>query len=701
MKNNVTSCIEHNKCVGCKACEDACAVNAISFKEDKEGFFYPDVDDEKCVNCGRCLETCPVNIQTKPLEDKPKCFSAWSKTDKVRNESTSGGFFYELSREILQDNGVVIGARYSEDYKRIYHAEAGNIEELKDLMGSKYAQSDTGGIFKIIEGHLRNNRKVLFAGTPCQCAGVHRYIEGKKLSENLYLMDFVCYAIYSPLVYRKWLEELECQEKSKICRLRFKSKKFGWENRYVEIEFENGTTKYQSDLKGEDLFIEGIEDSDLYQRLSCFNCQFREEFHRNSDFTVGDFWGIKSQTEYDMFKGISFAIANSSKAVSMIKRLHKSMVIRPCDVSDIKHGNPNMIVNPVLQAEKRKMFFTNLRNNSFSKSLNKVIKKRRTKKPSEFNELLKILFDKNVDTFKYVYYNYFCKNVVRNGLAKVIPYKNSIICLDKNSKLILEGFRNFNIGVNKLHGSKAETYLRLSRDATMLLKHGADLCYGTTVEIWENAELEAGYFSANTGTVIGVDYRMNFGEYVGFGRNNKVYDSDFHAMLTSSGAVANKPNKTEIGSHVWITSNNTILSGSIIGDNSVIGSGNHINYCVPPNSFVRDNKVLQFTGWWSERSNMKGEILVRDKKLILVGFGKEGKAFFSKNKKQVEAIIDNHSNSQLTVSFKEFIKEKKFIDQDEAFVICSSKYFDELYQMVRERYPDALIVSNNQFFSKE
>lgn len=67
-----------------------------------------------------------------------------------------------------------------------------------------------------------------------------KYLEGKVNLDNLYLMDFVCYSIYSPLVYQRWLEEMEEQEGSPISKLRFKSKKYGWENRYLEIEFANG-----------------------------------------------------------------------------------------------------------------------------------------------------------------------------------------------------------------------------------------------------------------------------------------------------------------------------------------------------------------------------------------------------------------------------------------------------------------------------
>ena len=95
----------------------------------------------------------------------------------------------------------------------------------------------------------------------------------------------------------------------------------------------------------------------MYQRHSCYNCLFREESHRAADFTVGDFWGLEGQTEYDLFKGISFVIVNSTKADALLKKLNKAMVIRRCELDDIKKGNPNIIENPILQKDKREKFF--------------------------------------------------------------------------------------------------------------------------------------------------------------------------------------------------------------------------------------------------------------------------------------------------------------------------------------------------------
>ena len=40
------------ECCGCNACGDICPRNAISFKTDEEGFWYPVIDNEKCIDCG-------------------------------------------------------------------------------------------------------------------------------------------------------------------------------------------------------------------------------------------------------------------------------------------------------------------------------------------------------------------------------------------------------------------------------------------------------------------------------------------------------------------------------------------------------------------------------------------------------------------------------------------------------------------------
>ena len=43
-----------SECCGCNACGDICPKDAITFQTDKEGFWYPEVNDTLCVNCHLC-----------------------------------------------------------------------------------------------------------------------------------------------------------------------------------------------------------------------------------------------------------------------------------------------------------------------------------------------------------------------------------------------------------------------------------------------------------------------------------------------------------------------------------------------------------------------------------------------------------------------------------------------------------------------
>lgn len=693
MKNIICS-IKKNECVGCKACSNVCPHNAIEFKSDNEGFWYPDVDTNKCTNCGLCVGVCPATCKLTECHNAPKAYMAWSLKPEVRDASTSGGIFYELAKCVIEEGGVVVGSRYADDFKSAFHTIAQTMEELNALVGTKYLQSDTGDIFKRVLKYLREKKKVLFAGTPCQCAAMKLYVKDNTDSEKLYLMDFVCNSIYSPLVYRKWLEELEKKEHAKVVRVRAKSKKYGWTNRYTEIEFDNGNCIYQSDFKGENHYIAGIHEYGMYQRYSCYNCKFREEQHKGSDLTVGDFWELAGQSEYDMFKGISFVIANSEKGNELFSKIKKRLFVKQCTIDEIRKGQIRMLNNPVCHP-KREEFFRKLQKNELSRALYLTTKYEIPPKKSEFKKIIEIMKRKDIAFFRYIYLNYFCKSVIRKGEARIIPYKNSVIEIDKNAKLILEGFKDFEVGKNKLKGSKAETFVSIEKDARITLLHGADMCYGSTLELKNNAKFKSGFFTMNTGSVIVVDYEMEFGEYVGLGRNNTIYDSDFHKLMTSSGNAFNRPQKISIGDHVWITSNVTILPGAKLGNNIIISPHSIIKHPIPSESYYKDGKSSPFPGWWSDKANNKYQEVLKNKKIVMVGFGREGKVFYERYKEKIEYIIDNGSSDERTIKFKDFVKKKDYLDEKFVFVITSSKFYEELYLMVRKQYEDAFIISGS------
>ena len=109
--------LEKSKCTGCYTCANKCPQKCIKMVEDKEGFFYPEIDEEKCIKCNLCEKVCPVMQKKQSNNDKnPIVIAAWSKNNNIRLDSTSGGVFSELAKEVLNNGGYVCGAIYDENW---------------------------------------------------------------------------------------------------------------------------------------------------------------------------------------------------------------------------------------------------------------------------------------------------------------------------------------------------------------------------------------------------------------------------------------------------------------------------------------------------------------------------------------------------------------------------------------------------------
>ena len=95
---NITNKVD---CCGCNACGDICANDAITFKTDIEGFWYPEVDKGKCVDCGLCENICPIlHKSTVSRYIEPRVFAAYNKDERIRIDSTSGGIHSALAEEM-------------------------------------------------------------------------------------------------------------------------------------------------------------------------------------------------------------------------------------------------------------------------------------------------------------------------------------------------------------------------------------------------------------------------------------------------------------------------------------------------------------------------------------------------------------------------------------------------------------------------
>lgn len=350
---------KNSDCCGCEACANICPKNAISMIRDAEGFAYPKINSELCIKCGKCDATCPsLNFHEKFAEKLPKVFLAINPDEKVRRHSSSGGIFSALSDLVLNDGGIVFGAGFDENF-HVVHTSAENFDELENLRGSKYVQSQIGDIYRRIKKELSTGRKVLFSGTPCQCTGLKSFL-GKDF-ENLLIVEIFCHGVPSPEIWEQYIDYRG--QGHEIVDVDFRSKRVGWNlNSLFQITFKD-CGRYTSRASKE-AFMQEFSLCTI-QRPSCHECKFRFP-NGQGDISIGDAWGIKNfAPEMNDGRGTSIAVIHTSKGQNFIDRAN--LKTSPIDFHIIAVHNPYFLI-PSAKDSRRENFFKD-----FAKSKNAVV----------------------------------------------------------------------------------------------------------------------------------------------------------------------------------------------------------------------------------------------------------------------------------------------------------------------------------------
>lgn len=222
-------------CCGCTACISICSHQAISMCADTEGFLYPIVNKDKCIGCGLCNKVCP--LLSPPIEEPihMNIYAALNKSVYKYLHSSSGGVFIQLCEEIIKQQGIVCGAVYDNNFV-VKHQFRETIEGCYDFQTSKYVQSDIIGVFPKIKRKLRENRQILFSGTPCQVAGLKSYL--KCNYENLYTCDIICHGVPSPAVFEDYKRFVAKGRRITSINMKSKNQKNG--NTTFKFKFVNG-----------------------------------------------------------------------------------------------------------------------------------------------------------------------------------------------------------------------------------------------------------------------------------------------------------------------------------------------------------------------------------------------------------------------------------------------------------------------------
>ena len=291
------------QCYGCTACFNACGTGAISMAANDEGFLEPVIDQDTCIECGKCQKACPI-VSPHALEHgEPLEVLGFVADKKTMRKSSSGGAFSVLAEHMIAEAGHVAGAALDEDF-HARHRVVSDEEGLEPLRLTKYMQSDQGACYAEVKELLKRGERVLYAGCPCQIAGLRSYL-GKAAADSLVTIDLICHGAPSAQLFNEYLEDFYGRDS--ITKLTMRKPNV-W-RACVSVNLDNGTRETRAGAK--DPYLKTLL-GHFALRPSCYGCAY-SQVPRQGDITLGDFWGAKALDIDQAFKSRSSIVLLNSE----------------------------------------------------------------------------------------------------------------------------------------------------------------------------------------------------------------------------------------------------------------------------------------------------------------------------------------------------------------------------------------------------
>jgi len=178
---------------------------------------------------------------------------------------------------------------------------------------------------------------------------------------NLITCDLICHGTPSAKIWQEYLKEFERKNNFYINDVIFRNKKdFTWKDCITTFIDETGNKISTSSWF--DMYYDHV----LF-RESCFNCKY-STIYRNSDFTIGDCWGVEKTDFKSMnINGTSLVIVRSDVGKRIFKELGEE--IKSLRVNKDKIMQPSLM-HPVNKGSRYDKFWKD-----FSINSNKCIDK--------------------------------------------------------------------------------------------------------------------------------------------------------------------------------------------------------------------------------------------------------------------------------------------------------------------------------------
>lgn len=351
-------------CTGCSACCDICPVNAITMQSNNEGFLYPNINEDICIKCGKCMKICNKTNDKEIFAKPVKVYAAINKDKEKLLKSSSGGLFSVIADYILSQNGMIAGCIFDENLIA-RHIVTDKPDLINNMRGSKYVQSDTTHVYQRIASLLREGKKILFTGTPCQVAGLKAYLG--HIPENLITIDLVCHGVPSPGLLEKHIKWRQSKLKGKIIGLSFRNKSRINKGTYylMKLSCENKTQYiyswqdpyFQAFLQGQDL------------RESCYTCPYAKT-ERVGDITLADYWTASDlHPSLNCKNGVSLLLINTINGQKILSCVKNKLDIIPTFIDEAVKSQGNLI-HPCSRPQIRDSIFQNIDNIGYDKWAN-------------------------------------------------------------------------------------------------------------------------------------------------------------------------------------------------------------------------------------------------------------------------------------------------------------------------------------------
>lgn len=299
----VSSLLNKTDCPQCGACVAACPKRAISFsKPDDCGDTHLEILPDACISCGLCEKVCPQMScgSDVVLSTSREFYAGWSRSFRLRG--SSGGVFGAMASYAIEHGWYVCGAAFDSDGV-LKHRIISSISELPQLLGAKYVRSVAYLCFKDIRSLLRNGHKVLFCGTPCQVAGLRKFLTVEY--EGLICVDLVCFGVPSQELYHAFTGKLG------VCHT---IKSFGFRmltSNRPDLRYQDNEGWHQ--LRSSCFTYQEAFGMGLSHAKSCYHCKYKT-MNRVGDITLGDYHSISRERPIlrkCVSKGVSLIMVNT------------------------------------------------------------------------------------------------------------------------------------------------------------------------------------------------------------------------------------------------------------------------------------------------------------------------------------------------------------------------------------------------------